>query len=66
MKTMFNYCKLLGHLQEVCLKMKKNSKSATKNKMKSDTNILEESNASEVVLLDEVCKLDVTAKPVSS
>ncbi|XP_055584942.1 uncharacterized protein K02A2.6-like [Uranotaenia lowii] len=59
------HCKVSGHLQKVCLKMKKNAKSDAKS-VKSDANLLEESqeSASEVISLDEVCKLDgVTVSP---
>ncbi|XP_058828320.1 uncharacterized protein K02A2.6-like [Topomyia yanbarensis] len=65
-RTVCNFCKLAGHLEKVCIKKKKNAKQ-DKQKAKSEANLLEESEADqrEVISLDEVCKLEIAAKPSS-
>ncbi|XP_062713385.1 uncharacterized protein K02A2.6-like [Aedes albopictus] len=64
--TVCNFCKVVGHLQRVCLKAKKTVRSA-----KSSAHLLEEdstadSNKNEVVTLEELCKLDAVAEPLGS
>ncbi|XP_053698835.1 uncharacterized protein K02A2.6-like [Sabethes cyaneus] len=57
-RTVCNYCKMVGHLQKVCLKAKNERKS------KPETHLLEEAGPDDVqCTLDELCKLEAIRKP---
>lgn len=62
-RTVCHYCKMVGHLQKVCLKAKKEKGT------KSEAHLLEDAAAEtrrekgEMMTLEEICKLDEIPKP---